>query len=113
MGASSSLARTPAGTGVSGSRSRNRRLASETGAGPLRVASRALSRVAAAGAAPGGLSDHDEFAPKTRPKPRAEVVAAAVSVPSVQTVEDEFRDRADYLVDGENAKTENLSLIHI
>lgn len=107
MGASSSLARTPAGTGVSGSRSRNRRLASETGAGPLRVASRALSRVAAAGAAPGGLSDHDEFAPKTRPKPRAEVVAAAVSVPSVQTVEDEFRDRADCLVDGENAKTEN------
>ena len=107
MGASSSLARTPAGTGVSGSRSRNRRLASETGAGPLRVASRALSRVAAAGAAPGGPSDHDEFAPKTRPKPRAEVVAAAVSVPSVQTVEDEFRDRADCLVDGENAKTEN------
>ena len=107
MGASSSLARTPAGAGVSGSRSRNRRLASETGAGPLRVASRALSRVAAAGAAPGGLSDHDEFAPNTRPKPRAEVVAAAVSVPSVQTVEDEFRDRADSLVDGENAKTEN------
>ena len=35
-----------------------------------------------------GPSDHDEFAPNTRPKPRAEVVAAAVSVPSVQTVED-------------------------
>ena len=108
-GASSSLARTPASTGVSG-RSWNRRLASETGAGPLRVASRALPRVAAAGTALGGSSDHDEFAPKSRPKPRAEVVAAAVSVPSVQSVEDEFRDRADSLADGENdaaEKTEN------
>jgi len=104
-GASSSLARTPAGTGVSG-RSWNRRLASET-SGPLRQASRALPRVAAAGAAPGGSSDHDEFAPKTRPKPRAEVVAAAVSVPSVQSVEDEFRDRADSLAGGEDSKNEN------
>ena len=104
-GASSSLARTPAGTGVSG-RSWNRRLASET-SGPLRQASRALPRVAAAGAAPGGSSDHDEFAPKSRPKPRAEVVAAAVSVPSVQSVEDEFRDRADSLAGGEDAKNEN------
>ena len=102
VGASSSLARTPAGAGFPAAEP-GRRLASETGAEPLRGVARALARRRRARG--------PERPRRVRAEHQAEasrrVVAAAVSVPSVQTVEDEFRDRADSRVDGENAKTEN------
>ena len=102
-GASSSLAnRRPVSVGVSG-RSNRRLAVSETGGvndsgSKSTNGSRARTRLHATAPAPGASGD-DEFVAPSR-KPRQEVVAGAVSVPTdTQTVEDEFRDRAEGLTD--------------